>query len=175
MYAFGELFPDKEHEATLLGEVDCDNFPSAFFFFSCCCCCYYYSFFFQERHARWWAFPLVTLHVNVVVAGSGTSTAQKVSYTGVMTETQVDTGCKSRKMWFLWPLCCAVLCCHRTGPQLLGGTVGAQHTGAPEFQCPPENRSMLLLRISFASMCCLIFIFFIISVFFYFGKKEEIL
>lgn len=27
---FGELFPDKEHEATRLGEVDCDDFPSAF-------------------------------------------------------------------------------------------------------------------------------------------------
>lgn len=90
-----------------------------------------------------------------------------------MTETQVDTGYKSRKMWFLSPLCCAALCWHRTGPQLLGGTVGAQHTGAPEFQCHPENRSVLLWRIGFTSMCCLIFIFFIISVFFHFGKKKR--
>lgn len=90
-----------------------------------------------------------------------------------MTERQVDTEYKSRKMWFLSPLCCTALCRHRTGPQLLGGTVGAQHTGAPEFKCRPENRSMLLLEISFTSMCCLIFIFFIISVFFYFGKKRR--
>lgn len=86
--------------------------PSIFFFFL--------FFFFQERHARWWAFPLVTRMSVFVVAVEQFQHKKKVSsmwerLKAVM-GAQVDVLYKSRKtMWYLPPrgavLHCVALCC----------------------------------------------------------------
>lgn len=173
VHPFGRLCQDKEHDARQWDRKTVMISQVLLFF------CFFVFRLFPETSCTVMSIPrLVTLHVIVIVARSGTSTAQ-ASCMGEIWYLQ-------KKMWFIFffflnilhiALCCTVLWInnrlrmrlHCTSPDESHSYCTAEGSGPPDLQCRPEPLHVAVMDQFYKHV--LSHFYLLIWFPFYFGKR----